>query len=87
MVSLDDEQKEQQVRKLALRMFKNTTLFLLKFLFICVALYGLYRLAISSFAIPERQIVDALVSPASIFALTLSATSYGWIRRVVVERL
>ena len=84
---MSDEEKEPLVRRASLNIFVATLVFLVKFLFIAAALFGIYWALVAIFPELHNQIVTSLVSPIVVLVLTVIALLYAWVRNVVLEKL
>lgn len=84
---LSDAEKEVAARKGSLDLLKATFVFTIRFLLICVVVY-LADLLVARF-LPDRrdEMVQFLVSPIGLIALTVAMVAYVWIRNAVRQKL
>ncbi len=85
--SLDEEQKEKQIRKKALETFMLTVLSTLKFLLIFLALFVFQRVVFIVSPTVGQTIMEKIVSVETIVLLTFFSIFYVWIRNVISQGL
>jgi len=84
---LDENVKEQFVRRSSLDMFKITLLFLVKITFVLLVLYVLYMILSSVFSLSEDRLIEVSFLPQTIIALIIFGFLYIRLRNVIIRRL
>jgi len=84
---LDENVKEQFVRRSSLDMFKITLLFLVKITFVLLVLYVLYMILSSLFSLSEDRLIEVSFLPQTIIALIIFGFLYIRLRNVIIRRL
>ena len=84
---LDENVKEQFVRRSSLDMFKITLLFLVKITFVLLVLYVLYMILSSVFSLSEDRLIEVSFLPQTIIALIIFGFLYMRLRNVIIRRL
>ena len=82
---LDDDEKEDFMRKASIQMFMGTFILTIKFLLIAVVLFAMYWLMISFVPDLRDPILNSFVSPIVIIGVTAAAMSYAWVRNVILK--
>ena len=86
-VELDENEKEQSIRRASLDMFKITLVFLAKFIIVLPALYILYLVLSSLFSLSEERLIEVSFLPQTILALIFIGFLYIRLRSVIIRRL
>jgi hypothetical protein len=85
--SLDDEQKEQLIRRNAATLLAASLGVGFRLLLIAAAIGAIYVVAARGLDVPEQDLSAGLLSPAGALLLTLAGLAYVGVRHVLCQRL